>query len=169
MDFTYNGKTIMSSGGFIPSTSDTPLDARERVNLYSEIKDIPNPYIGMEIRVLNDEINEGKMTKYKVTNLLPNEYGVPNSYIDMDTLEKISESLSDEDLVFDGAYEDELEIIMPQLKTDNNLNTIDKTIVGAINELNGLINNVTLSSPNGTKYKLVVDDEGNISTQVVTE
>ena len=52
MDFTYNEKTVMSSGGFIPSTNDTPLDARGRVNLYSEIKDIPNPYVGMEIRVL---------------------------------------------------------------------------------------------------------------------
>ena len=144
MDFTYNEKTVMSSGGFIPSTNDTPLDARGRVNLYSEIKDIPNPYVGMEIRVLQDETNEGKMTKYKVTKLLPNEFGVPNSYIDTDTLEKISESLSDEDLVFDGICEDELEVITPQLKTDYNLTTTDKTIVGAINELKEALANIII-------------------------
>lgn len=144
MDFTYNEKTVMSSGGFIPSTNDTPLDARGRVNLYSEIKDIPNPYVGMEIRVLQDETNEGKMTKYKVTKLLPNEFGVPNSYIDTDTLEKISESLSDEDLVFDGICEDELGVITPQLKTDYNLTTTDKTIVGAINELKEALANITI-------------------------
>ena len=28
MDFTYNEKTVMSSGGFIPSTNDTPRDKR---------------------------------------------------------------------------------------------------------------------------------------------
>ena len=144
MDFTYNEKTVMSSGGFIPSTNDTPLDARGRVNLYSEIKDIPNPYVGMEIRVLQDETNEGKMTKYKVTKLLPNEFGVPNSYIDTDTLEKISESLSDEDLVFDGICEDELGVITPQLKTDYNLTTTDKTIVGAINELKEALANIII-------------------------
>ena len=144
MDFTYNEKTVMSSGGFIPNTNDTPLDARGRVNLYSEIKDIPNPYVGMEIRVLQDETNEGKMTKYKVTKLLSNEFGVPNLYIDTDTLEKISESLSDEDLVFDGICEDELGVITPQLKTDYNLTTTDKTIVGAINELKEALANITI-------------------------
>lgn len=167
MDFTYNEKTVMSSGGFIPSTNDTPLDARGRVNLYSEIKDIPNPYVGMEIRVLQDETNEGKMTKYKVTKLLSNEFGVPNSYIDTDTLEKISESLSDEDLVFDGICEDELGVITPQLKTDYNLTTTDKTIVGAINELKEALANITIGD-NGETVNLPFNsiDKGLASSNI---
>ena len=167
MDFTYNEKTVMSSGGFIPSTNDTPLDARGRVNLYSEIKDIPNPYVGMEIRVLQDETNEGKMTKYKVTKLLPNEFGVPNSYIDTDTLEKISESLSDEDLVFDGICEDELGVITPQLKTDYNLTTTDKTIVGAINELKEALANIKIGD-NGEAVNLPFNsiDKGLASSNI---
>lgn len=167
MDFTYNEKTVMSSGGFIPSTNDTPLDARGRVNLYSEIKDIPNPYVGMEIRVLQDETNEGKMTKYKVTKLLSNEFGVPNSYIDTDTLEKISESLSDEDLVFDGICEDELGVITPQLKTDYNLTTTDKTIVGAINELKEALANITIGD-NGEAVNLPFNsiDKGLASSNI---
>ena len=167
MDFTYNEKTVMSSGGFIPSTNDTPLDIRGRVNLYSEIKDIPNPYVGMEIRVLQDETNEGKMTKYKVTKLLSNEFGVPNSYIDTDTLEKISESLSDEDLVFDGICEDELEVITPQLKTDYNLTTTDKTIVGAINELKEALANITIGD-NGEAVNLPFNsiDKGLASSNI---
>lgn len=167
MDFTYNEKTVMSSSGFIPSTNDTPLDVRGRVNLYSEIKDIPNPYVGMEIRVLQDETNEGKMTKYKVTKLLPNEFGVPNSYIDTDTLEKISESLSDEDLVFDGICEDELGVITPQLKTDYNLTTTDKTIVGAINELKEALANITIGD-NGEAVNLPFNsiDKGLASSNI---
>ena len=167
MDFTYNEKTVMSSGGFIPSTNDTPLDARGRVNLYSEIKDIPNPYVGMEIRVLQDETNKGKMTKYKVTKLLPNEFGVPNSYIDTDTLEKISESLSDEDLIFDGICEDELRVITPQLKTDYNLTTTDKTIVGAINELKEALANITIGD-NGEAVNLPFNsiDKGLASSNI---
>lgn len=167
MDFTYNEKTVMSSSGFIPSTNDTPLDVRGRVNLYSEIKDIPNPYVGMEIRVLQDETNEGKMTKYKVTKLLPNEFGVPNSYIDTDTLEKISESLSDEDLVFDGICEDELGVITPQLKTDYNLTTTDKTIVGAINELREALANITIGD-NGEAVNLPFNsiDKGLASSNI---
>ena len=167
MDFTYNEKTVMSSGGFIPSTNDTPLDVRGRVNLYSEIKDIPNPYVGMEIRVLQDETNEGKMTKYKVTKLLPNEFGVPNLYIDTDTLEKISESLSDEDLVFDGICEDELGVITPQLKTDYNLTTTDKTIVGAINELREALANITIGD-NGEAVNLPFNsiDKGLASSNI---
>ena len=74
---------ITSSGGFKPSTTDTPLDIRTRVNTYEEIKDIPNPYIGMEILVLTDENNEGRKTKYKVESLKSNNLGLENTLIDI--------------------------------------------------------------------------------------
>ena len=80
---------ITSSGGFKPSTTDTPLDIRTRVNTYEEIKNIPNPYIGMEILVLTDENNEGRKTKYKVESLKSNDLGLENTLIDINTLKKI--------------------------------------------------------------------------------
>ena len=58
--------TVTSSGGFKPSTTDTPLDVRTRVNTYAKIRDIQNPYVGMEITVLSDETNNNEKTKYEV-------------------------------------------------------------------------------------------------------
>ena len=57
--------TIALSDGFIPSSKDTPLDKRTRVNLYEEIQNIKNPYVGMEILVLADETNSGRKTRIR--------------------------------------------------------------------------------------------------------
>lgn len=95
--------TVTSSGGFKPSTTDTPLDARTRVNTYAEIKNIQNPYINMEITVLSDETNHNEKTKYEVVSLLANEQGIENSIIDLSTLRRKVELYSeDEDIVFNG-------------------------------------------------------------------
>lgn len=95
--------TVTSSGGFKPSTTDTPLDARTRVNTYAEIRNIQNPYVDMEITVLSDETNHNEKTKYEVVSLLPNEQGIENSIIDLSTLRKKIELYSeDEDIVFNG-------------------------------------------------------------------
>ena len=95
--------TVTSSGGFKPSTTDTPLDARTRVNTYAEIRNIQNPYVDMEITVLSDETNYNEKTKYEVVSLLPNEQGIENSIIDLSTLRKKIELYSeDEDIVFNG-------------------------------------------------------------------
>ena len=143
MDFNYGNSTITSSGAFIPSKKNVPLDARTMVDYFEEIKDIPNPYVGMEILVREDENNEGKRNIYVVNNLKPNALGIENSIIDMETLTTIPETLGIEDLipedgeiVFNGA--DTSGVIQPieyQKIEDENLKTTDKTIVGAINEL----------------------------------
>ena len=93
--------TVTSSGGFKPSTTDTPLDVRTRVKTYAEIKNIQNPYINMEITVLSDETNHNEKTKYEVVSLLANEQGIENSIIDLSTLRRKVELYSeDEDIVF---------------------------------------------------------------------
>lgn len=81
--------TIASSGGFIPSSKDTPLDKRTRVNLYEEIQNIKNPYVGMEILVLADETNSGRKTRYRVESLKANDLGMENALIDMTTIKKV--------------------------------------------------------------------------------
>ena len=81
-DFNYNNKTIDSSGPIKPSGTDQPGDPRTRVDFYSDIESIPNPYVGMIVTVKMDETNQNKMTDYKVLSLKPNGLGIANSVID---------------------------------------------------------------------------------------
>lgn len=81
-DFSYNNKTIDSNGPIKPSGTDQPGDPRTRVDFYSDIKMIPNPYVGMIITVKTDETNQNKMTDYKVLSLKANALGIANSVID---------------------------------------------------------------------------------------
>ena len=90
-DFNYNNKTIDSSGPIKPSGTDQPGDPRTRVDFYSDIESIPNPYIGMIVTVKMDETNQNKMTDYKVLSLKPNSLGIANSVIDR--VQKYSEYL----------------------------------------------------------------------------
>ena len=81
-DFNYNNKTIDSGGPIKPSGKDQPGDPRTRVESYSDIESIPNPYVGMIITVKIDETNQNKMTDYKVLSLKANALGIANSVID---------------------------------------------------------------------------------------
>ena len=90
-DFNYNNKTIDSGGPIKPSGTDQPGDPRTRVDFYSDIKLIPNPYVGMIITVKTDETNQNKMTDYKVLSLKANTLGIANSVIDR--VQKYSEYL----------------------------------------------------------------------------
>ena len=81
-DFSYNEKTVNSSGPIKPSGINQPLDPRTEVKLYADIKLIPNPYVGMIITVLEDETNSNKMTDYKVLSLKADDLGVANSVVD---------------------------------------------------------------------------------------
>ena len=51
MATNFNENSIVSSGGFKPSSKDTPLDIRTRVETEQDIYEIPNPYIGMIVYV----------------------------------------------------------------------------------------------------------------------
>ena len=90
-DFSYDNKTIDSTGPIKPSGKDQPGDPRTRVDFYSDIESIPNPYIGMIVTVKMDETNQNKMTDYKVLSLKPNSLGIANSVIDR--VQKYSEYL----------------------------------------------------------------------------
>lgn len=81
-DFTYGNTLIGASGPFRPTGKNIPIDARTRVETFSEIATINNPCVGMLITVLNDETNSGKMTDYKVKSLKANSVGIPNTVID---------------------------------------------------------------------------------------
>lgn len=46
--------TILSSGGFKPTTQDTPIDMRTRVETRDDIYKIENPYVGMQVYVKDE-------------------------------------------------------------------------------------------------------------------
>ena len=81
-DFSYGGKTINSGGPIKPSGKNQPLDPRTEVKLYADIENIPSPYVGMIITVLEDETNSNKMTDYKVLSLKADSLGAANSVVD---------------------------------------------------------------------------------------
>ena len=47
----FDNNALSSSGGFKPSTKDTPIDIRSRVATETDILEIPNPYVGMIVYV----------------------------------------------------------------------------------------------------------------------
>ena len=51
MTTNFDNNALSSSGGFKPSTKDTPIDIRSRVVTETDILEIPNPYVGMIIYV----------------------------------------------------------------------------------------------------------------------
>lgn len=51
MTTNFDNNALSSSGGFKPSTVDTPIDIRTRVETENDILSIPNPYIGMIVFV----------------------------------------------------------------------------------------------------------------------
>ena len=159
-DFNYNNKTIDSGGPIKPSGTDQPGDPRTRVDFYSDIKLIPNPYVGMIITVKTDETNQNKMTDYKVLSLKANTLGIANSVIDrvqryVDYL-GISNSGSGTGLT--SEQEERLNKI-PEIET-------------SINDINESLNTKANTSDIPTKTSKLTNDSGfltSIPSEYVTE
>lgn len=66
----FNKNTIISGGGFRPSTTDTPLDIRSRIQSLEDVEKIPNPYRGMIFYVIDEDKH------YKVQSLKNDESGL---------------------------------------------------------------------------------------------
>ena len=47
----FNKNAIITAGGIKPSTTDTPVDVRARVETEKDILNIPLPYVGMIVYV----------------------------------------------------------------------------------------------------------------------
>ena len=77
---------IITGGGIMPSTIDTPADVRTRVNTFADIANIDNPFVGMEVWVI-DEAKE-----YRVKKLVSKVIGgvdIPNGAIDINDSEAV--------------------------------------------------------------------------------
>ena len=77
---------IITGGGIMASTTDTPGDVRTRVETFDDIANIDNPFRGMEVYVAD----EGK--EYRITKLVPKIIGgveIPNGAIDLSDPEAV--------------------------------------------------------------------------------
>ena len=77
----FNKNAVSSTGGFKPSSVDTPIDIRARVETEADILTIPKPYIGMVIYARDTgkrfevlSLKDGKIGVLTVKNGLVNEY-----------------------------------------------------------------------------------------------
>jgi hypothetical protein len=61
---------IISNGGFIPSSTDTPIDLRIRVQSIDDIYDIELPYVGMIVYVIDED------KYYKIKTLKAKKVGI---------------------------------------------------------------------------------------------
>lgn len=71
--------TILTSGGMKPTTIDTPLDERTRVDVKEEIYAIDNPFVGMQVYVKSEN------RRYTVKSLKAKEVGgveIPDAAVD---------------------------------------------------------------------------------------
>lgn len=83
-DFTYGGKTIVTSGAIRPSEKNTPTDARCRVATKADIETIPLPSVGLLIYVEDEE------KFYVVKGLKANAMGIANMLVDMDKVVELA-------------------------------------------------------------------------------
>lgn len=83
--------TISVGGALVPSTKDTPIDARTRVQTVEDIKTIANPYQGMRIFVIE------KDETYVVTQLQQQKVGIIATNV-IKTVEKVPDQEDIEEL-----------------------------------------------------------------------
>ena len=165
-DFNYNNKTIDSGGPIKPSGTDQPGDPRTRVDFYSDIKLIPNPYVGMIITVKTDETNQNKMTDYKVLSLKANTLGIANSVIDR--VQKYSEYLG---INTGGSSSSGTGGAGLTAEQEEQLNKIPE-IETSINNINESLNTKANISDIPTKTSKLTNDSGfltSIPSEYVTE
>lgn len=77
---------IIIGGAVMPSTVNTPTDARTRVQTFADIAFIDNPFVGMEVWVM-DEAKE-----YRIKKLVPKVIGgieIPDGAIDIEDAEAV--------------------------------------------------------------------------------
>lgn len=76
---------ILISGAVKPTTTNTPTDARTRVQTYDDIEFIENPFVGMHVYVLDEQ------EEYTIHALKSKEvagFEIPDAAVDMDGVAK---------------------------------------------------------------------------------
>ena len=84
MSTDFNKNALYLTGGILPSSTDTPADIRSRVNTEADILDIPNPFVGMIVYVMDTGRRYEVLTlKSKSTGLANIEKAAVDTYRDV--------------------------------------------------------------------------------------
>lgn len=116
----FNKNASSSKGGFKPSSSDTPLDIRTRVETEADIMSIPRPYVGMVVYVRDTgkryEILTLKDIKSGLTTI---KDGAVDTYREMESTNELADKI--DELIMDTAdteenkqFWDSLRVLMEQ-------------------------------------------------------
>ena len=96
MPTDFNKNTTTSKGGFKPTTTDTPIDVRTRVETEADIMSIPRPYVGMVVYVKDTgkryEILSLKDVKSGMTTI---KDGAVNEYREIASSNEIEEKINE--------------------------------------------------------------------------
>ena len=152
-DFTYNGKTIVTSGAIRPSTKNTPTDARARVATKADIADIPLPAVGLLVYVED----EGKF--YTIKGLKANATGKEDMLVDMDKV--VALATGDGTSTGGGVDEATVKTICAEYHTEN---TVTKTVTAsefADDDNDGVYEAVVNHNLNTTTFSISILDSNN--------
>ena len=177
-DFNYGKTAITSAGPFKPKNRNVPMNARYRVETYADIATIPVPAVGELIFVLSDENNDNQQNIYVIKSLKPSNLGVADSFVDEVVPLKtflgtddinLSDYVTEEELnnrgyatttevdqkIANAVTGGTVDLSEYQKITDDTLSTSNKTITGAINEVNSNL----VASLNGKKISDLMTKE----------
>lgn len=170
MATNFNENSIVSSGGFKPSSKDTPLDIRTRVETEQDIYEIPNPYIGMIVYVKDTgkrfeiltlkEVDVGLTIKnvvdtYKQFTVDLEEYAKIE-----DVPTKVSELENDRGYAIEKNVDSKIETINNTINSNiNNINTINSNINTINSEIDNINTNLIGVSESIEGSSILVDSE----------
>lgn len=153
---------IKTVGNLIPSTTDTPLDARFRVQSISDINLIENPYIGLTFFV----IDEGKyyIVKSLTTKLIGTEYVDNAAILEYDEIPSTNEVIK---MMQNIGGNEIIYTVNNKLADDNGNFTITSDDIGsaeiihkhAISDINGMQDVINSKSPKDHTHNMVYSVE----------
>ena len=151
-DFSYNGKTIVTSGAIRPSGRNTPTDARGRVVTKADIADIPLPSVGLLVYV------EDEAKFYVIGGLKADTMGTENMLVDMDKVVALATGGSS---TGGGVDEATVKSICAEYHTEN---TVTKTVTAsefADDDNDGIYEVVVSHNLNTTTFSISILDSNN--------
>lgn len=152
-DFTYNGKTIVTSGAIRPSGRNIPTDARCRVATKADIADIPLPAVGLLVYV------ESESKFYVIGGLKADATGRENMLVNMDRV--VALATGDGSSTGGGVDEATVKTICAEYHTEN---TVTKTVTAsefADADNDGVYEAVVNHNLNTTTFSISILDSNN--------
>lgn len=160
-DFTYGGKTIITSGAIRPSDKNVPTDARCRVATKADMANIPLPAVGLLVYV------EDEAKFYVIGGLKANATGIENMAVDMKKVIPLVTSTSGGSSTGGGVDEATVKRLCAEYHTEN---TFTKTVSASeLTDANsdGIYEATINHNLNTTTFSISILDNNNSAVEEV--